>query len=196
MRTRVWITAGVWLLMFSLAVPSLSAAEDAYDLRSVKWGMSREEIMKAERSAPVMESDSLIVFNDNLFEKNVQVGYVFVENKLWKVRYFLVDTHTNKNDYISDYDKFKEALISKYGKPKKSEVIWKNNLYANDKQNQGLAISMGHLALFSAWDTGKTTIFCFVDGENFNVNVRIDYESKELRELAIKQKNDEEKGKL
>ncbi|NDY57418.1 hypothetical protein G3N56_11770 [Desulfovibrio sulfodismutans] len=196
MRTRAWMLAGVCLLALCFAAPSLSAAEDAYDLRSVKWGMSREEVKKAERSAPVMESDNLIVFNDKIFDKNIQVAYAFVDNKLWKVRYFLVDIHTNKNDYISDYEEFVEALISKYGKPKQSKVLWKNNTYAEDKQNHGLAVSMGHLALFSAWDTAKTTVFCFIDGENFNVNVRIDYESSELRDLAIKQKKDEEKGKL
>ncbi|NDY58926.1 hypothetical protein G3N56_19495 [Desulfovibrio sulfodismutans] len=196
MRIRALMSAGAWLLMLTLAVPSLLAAEDAYDLRSVKWGMSREDVVKSEGKKPILDKDNMLVFKDTLFGNQIHVMYIFADSKLCKAMYFLADEHTNKNDYIDDYDVFKETLDSKYGTPKDSRVLWKNELYAKDKEFYGQAISLGYLEMISIWETPTTRIACVLDGENFNVQLKVIYDSKEFIDLLKKENEKKEKSKF
>jgi len=68
----------------------------------------------------------------------------------------------------------------------RGEIYWENELYKNDKSNWGLAISIGHLSYNSVWETSTTDIELALDGNNYKVNLRVRYTSKELKEWADK----------
>jgi hypothetical protein len=44
------------------------------------------------------------------------VIYIFAGDKLTRAKYSIIEEHSNKNDYISDYKAIKELLTKKYGK--------------------------------------------------------------------------------
>ena len=104
-----------------------------------------------------------------------------------------MEDHTNKNFYINDYEELKEILTKKYGKPKKDEKIWDNELYKDDRSSWGLAVSVGHLAYGASWETSTTEIVLRLSGDNYKISLILAYDSKELKEWANKIK--EEKAK-
>jgi len=60
----------------------------------------------------------------------------------------------------------------------------------------GMAVAVGHLVKYSKWEVQGTTIIEFIDGDNFDISLGIEYTSKELHLLEEKATAEEEKNKL
>ena len=82
-------------------------------------------------------------------------------------------------------------MTKKYGKPKKDESVWDNNLYKNDPSKWGYAVSKGHLHFKSVWDTDLTLIVLHLKGDDSEINCAINYLSKELKHLLNRDKTKE-----
>lgn len=165
-----------------------SKSEDKYDFRSTNWGMSKTQVKATEKMKLIKEYEDLLSYNGSVGELNCNIIYIFVGNKLVRSKYFFINEHFIKNDYIYDYNILKDMLEKKYGKPIDESQIWKNNLYKDDKENWGLAISIGHLLYYTIWETPSTIITLALDGDNFEINLQIEYSSKKLKTLEEKQK--------
>lgn len=180
------------LLVVFFVVASVAWADEQFDFRNAKWGMSREEVKKTEQEKIVGEDENTIGYESGLAGKGVLLVYIFVEDKLVRAKYVLAEDFTNKNDYYDGFfDNVKKLLTEKYGKPSKNDKIWRNNLYRNDRQNLGMAIAVGHFLEFSKWSTPSTDIIAFIHGNNYKISTGIEYVSKEfekLEEAAIKKK--------
>ena len=98
----------------------------------------------------------------------------------------LAESHSNKTDFITDYEDFKKILIKKYGNPTKDESFWKNDLYKDDYSDWGTAISLGHLIYFSTWSTSNTEINNMIMGENYDISCIVEYSSTNLKEIEKK----------
>lgn len=174
------------LVIFALI---LSAEEAKYDFRKTNWGMSKEEIKAIEEKKPGGESDTCIAYKVEIKGKDFICLYELLENKLFFSGYNCKEEHVNYNLYINDYEDLKEILTKKYGKPIKDEEIWDSlsewELEAY-KQNLGNSISAGFLAYFAFWETPATRIELILDGDNYEINLRIRYISRELEEWADK----------
>ena len=167
-----------------------SSGSEKYDFRKINWGMKKEEVKATERGKIVFETEDEVDFMVPDFDNDFKCGYMFLEDKLYRSTYLFIGKFTNKNDYIYEFEKWKEALIKKYGKPTLDKVVWKNDLYKNDKQEWGMAVSVGHLLYAGQWETPTTEIGIMLMGNNYKINLGIFYESKELKEWAkrIKEK--------
>lgn len=166
-----------------------------FDLRNIRWGMSVDEVKASEPEKPVFEQKEVLTYKINIAGFNTNLFYVFIENKLYNAGYSFLTEHTNKNDYVGDYENLKKILDEKYGS-EKSSILWKNNLYKNDSNYIGMAISSGHVVYSTLWNTDKTKITLSLRGDNFKVKLNIFYDSndKELLSL-VENKNKAEKSK-
>jgi hypothetical protein len=164
-----------------------------YDFRKTNWGMSKEQVKATEDKKPDLEDDTLIAYKVKIDAKDFVCVYNFLEDKLYHSGYCFVGEHINENLYIDDYEELKETLTKKYGKPKTEKVIWKNDLYKNDKSEWGFAISLGDLVYVAQWETSTTIIGLYLSGDNYEIGLNLFYDSKELKEWANKIK--EEKAK-
>jgi hypothetical protein len=180
-------------LFFSIVVLSNDVK---YDFRRTNWGMSKEQVRATEDKNPSGESDTVLAYDVKIDAKDFICLYQFLENKLFFSGYNCKEEHINYNLYIDDYEDLKEILIKKYGKPTKDKKMWDDlsewELEAY-KQNLGNSISAGFLIYFASWETLTTRIELILDGDNYEINLRIRYISKELKEWADKIK--EEKAK-
>lgn len=81
-------------------------------------------------------------------------------------------------------------MTKKYGKPDLDKIVWKNDLFKDNKQDWGTAISVGHLVYGAEWNTPTTQIIMMLHGDNYKITLIIGYYSKELKEWAkrIKEK--------
>jgi hypothetical protein len=192
----MWRFSKKLILMMAIIViffPNNNCRGDDSTFRKTKWGMSIQEVKQSEPMEPNESKENILVYKTNIINKNVFLVYFFVDNKLVRARYTLAEEHSNKNDFIHDYDEFKEIIKKKYGKPVKDDILWKSRIYKNDPSNYGMAVATGNLSYFSSWKTNNSKIICFLHGDNFNVFCGVEYVSNELGSI---EKEHEEKKNL
>ena len=61
-------------------------------------------------------------------------------------------------------------------------MIWHNDLYLDDYERWGFAISQGHLAYEAFWETEKSEILVQLSGENYEIKLFVQYLSREFKE--------------
>ena len=174
----------ILVILFYLSAPwGLCWGED-FNLRYTRWGMSQEEVINAEEKMdPVEVTENTILYKTRLMKNNVELQYVFVDNKLIGATYRLVDNYLNSNHFKNTYDKFKTALIRKYGQPAEDITNWINSSLRNDRKKWALALSLGHVEYASLWSTNSTEINSSLREENHYVLCLIEYLSTEYSDL-------------
>lgn len=179
---RKWIIALTVGLL--LGIITTSAIAEEYTFRKTTWGMNKEQVKQTEKEKEIIyEDETMLAYDYRMLELNCKIVYIFVEGKLVRTKYPITEEHTNKNQYILDYNILRAALSKKYGKPLDAKLIWINPLYESDPQNWGLAISIGHMVDYTKWETLQTIIYLALLGDNYEIQLAIEYVSKELDEL-------------
>ena len=168
-----------------LVILSLITLQANAQFRGMEWGSSKKDAL-AKFGKPYIEDDAYIAYEYTLAGKSVLSVLRYKQDKLYRAEYILDEKHTNKNDYIADYKKFKELLSKKYGDPKEDEIYWRDDLYKDDYSGWGMAVSIGHLIQYSTWINEKTDIECAISGDNYKITVKITYRSVELKEWSEK----------
>lgn len=186
MRHFIEYLALIMIIIF-IFIPNRNCLSDDFTFRKTKWGMSIQDVKQSEPMDPNESKENVLIYKTNILNKNVFLVYFFVNNKLVRARYALAEEHSNKNDFIHDYDEFKDIIKKKYGKPVKEDVFWRSRIYKNDPSNYGMAIATGNLSYFSSWKTNGSKITCFLHGDNFNIYCGVEYVSEELGSLEKEQ---------
>lgn len=168
------------ILIFTSLILMTSGLAYGQDFRKTTWGMTKDQVKKTETSEILKETDEVLAYRAELAGYESFVIYIFAGDKLTRAKYSIIEQHSNKNDYISDYNSIKELLEKKYGTPKEDEKVWKNDLYKDDYSQWGFAVSLGHLMYYSSWETDRTSVFFLLNGENYEIETVIEYTSKEL----------------
>ncbi len=161
------------------------------DFRKAKWGDSKRKIMNREGQPDRYDSDDLYVFSSSLAGMPCDVVYVFTDDKLTMAKYMFASKHSNKNEYINDYNRLVGLLTEKYGEPSWNSPEWNNSLYKDEPSSYGFAVSLGHLSYGSVWHSDKTDIYMLLYGENYEISLVIQYTSKKYEQLR-KQKSKRE----
>jgi len=155
-----------------------------FDFRKTIWGYDQVQTKKAEIDKPIYEDSNLLCFYGTIANLKCKIVYIFIERKLVRAKYLIKEDHSNKNDFITDYLKLKDLLNKKYGNPVyTNDETWKNELFKDNVQDWGTAISIGHLYFYNSWETEKSNISILLDGENYNISLSIEYSSKKYENL-------------
>jgi hypothetical protein len=165
------------------------------DVRNVRWGMSKQEVMNTESKLgkPEYQTEINLGYRSTVLNKDASILYEFRNNKLFSLYYEFKIKHTNKNDYIDDYNDVKTALIEKYGRPSEDKIVWKNDLYRDDVQHFGMAVSLGHLVYKANWqvNNNRTDVSTRLYGDNYKIYLFILYASiQHLHENPNDNQND------
>ena len=142
--------------------------------------MSIEEVKNSEELKVAQEDNGFIGYKTRVIDKDVLLAYIFVHNKLVRAKYLLAEPHTNRNDYLIDYSDFNSILTKKYGNPDEDKTIWRDDLYQDNPSEYGTAVGVGHLLKYSKWQTPFTNITTILMGENFDVTVAVEFQSKNI----------------
>lgn len=171
---------------YTLRVKGIDEKEN--DFRIAKWGDSKASIIKKEGKIDKANIDDIYLFSDVVGGLNCDVAYIFTDDKLSMAKYVFHPSHTNKNEFISDFKSLVGLMTEKYGKPDYNTPRWKKNLYKSNPDEYGFAISLGHLVYNAGWLNEKTNITVALHGENYEIRLMIQYVSKKYE--AIKKKRD------
>lgn len=167
------------------------------NFRGTQWGMSKNDVEALESNTKIDTGhENILGYQGTVTGLDCYIIYYFFDNKLTKGRYTFIEKHYNKNGYLMDYNTTIENLSKKYGEPPENETAWLNSLYKDKPEDWGMAVSIGHLARYAAWETKDTTINISLSGDNFKVSMLLEYASKELKHLEIKAKNERQAAEL
>lgn len=177
----------------------LKEEQERPHIRQARWGMTSAQVKKAESAEFVadLELDGLCIlkYSTTVCSLDCGLNYYFVNAKLVRVRYTVNEKHSNKNRYIKDYDQLKTALTEKYGEGEE-HIFWSKDLFKDDRDQWGLAISIGDLAYYTKWVTPYTDILLVLDGDNYKIWGGVEYYSKELHSLEDALKDKQARGSL
>lgn len=201
MKKSILFFAVLFILVFAGCSPSAESSSVSYidsntdvpetqtetaetpmncDFRNTAWGMSMNDVINIEGTPPDDSDDNAIVYLDReICDFSTSVYYLFNNDKLIGGMYSIQESHTNENAYIDDYNKLKEALISKYGEPDADNIDWKDDLYKDDPQDYGFAVSLGDLTYVSTWNLPDNLISLVLRGDNYKISLGILYQSDE-----------------
>jgi len=170
--------------IITLSVQAKLSWGESYNFRYTRWGMTEDEVIASEtKLEPIEKRENLIKYKTQVLGKNVELVYLFAQNKLIGSSYKLDDNYLNSQRFINTYNKFKEKLIQKYGPAQKDETFWSNDIYRNLSSKRGLALSLGHVEYLAIWETPDTMINCTLKEVNYYVNCSVNYWSKEFSAL-------------
>jgi hypothetical protein len=170
--------------MLCMVTQSTIAWGENYNFRYTNWGMSQEEVIGSEEKIdPVEKTENMVKYKTQILGKNVELIYLFAQNKLIGSSYKLDENYLASQHFIRTYNKFKQALMEKYGRPDKETTNWLNNTYRTDRKKWGLALSLGHTKYASLWNTKDTTIESSLQAENYYVLCAVEYKSADYLHL-------------
>lgn len=154
-------------------------------IRNTTWGMNMSDVKSAETALFMEESSSndLLVFSTIIANKKTSIVYIFVDDILVRMKYIFLEEHTNKNAYLSDYQEFEALLKRKYGQASKENVFWGQDLFKEDRDKRGLAVSLGHLSYYTLWTLNGTSVIHSLTGDNYKINHSIQYSSTKHKKI-------------
>lgn len=175
-------------------VPTQEKIESTTHFRKTHWGMSKERVKKVESSKLLKEEKGsgaikglyLLIYEGNIGGLDCAIAYYFAENQLVRARYLIIESHSGKNLYISDFDYIKNQLNEKYGLPIRDDIIWLDDLFKDDPSDYGMAVSVGHLQYVAEWYLPETEIQLLLKGDNYKISLWVEYVGKAFKELEKK----------
>ena len=173
-----------------------SENEAAPDFRSVRWGMTEEEV-KALEGSDVAVSGKVdgknawyIGYTTTLMGNNVILAYYFGPDGLYEADYIWQEDHSNENLYISDYNEVKKELTKKYGSPQFDDEMWDTSSHKSYySERKGDALSYGYLSYITAYSTDRTEILMYMVADNYDVGFYIWYKSNTITAPAADYSN-------
>jgi len=78
-------------------------------------------------------------------------------------------------------------LDKKYGENAEVKMVWHDDSLKNKPDQWGAAIAYGDLEIHTRWETEESDVVLSCQGEDFEVEMSVVYESKELAPLATDQ---------
>lgn len=159
------------------------------DFRKVRWGMSLKQVKQIEKLEVLKETAASLIFKDTILGFPVFLAYHFNNDRLQRCNMVFTQEHTNKNDFISDYNSIKDAFSKKYDEPKYDLTNWKNKLYQDDFSRWGFAISLGHLNYLSTWENTRSRITFSLSGDNYKIELLAIFASKAVEPVNKKEED-------
>ena len=154
------------------------------DFQNSNWGMTKSEVLQAEaKGLSEMDIGNLAGVKD-VSGREAIVSFEFENGKLYDGMIIFTDEHTNENLYIDDYNSIKNALCEKYGEPVTDWQDWSDDLYRDDPDEWGFAVSLGDVAFYTTWKTETTEIAQILTGDNFEVTHFINYRDVNYEQSA------------
>ena len=189
-------------LLIGLAAAT-SFAQRPADFCQTTWGMTKAEVQKAESKPPsdVRESngETIVQYDGgNVAGLPASALYIFAKDKLVRAKYLLNAQHDELNDFIADYHAVETLLKSAYGEPTMQRAVWEDDSLVEERKayldqdratpesilpsdrNVGLAVSLGHLKLYTEWGEGRvssvhTQVLHAITGTDGHITHQVEY---------------------
>lgn len=166
-----------WVAFILFVLPLVSFAEPFTFRNGITFGMSSSEVIEKEGEEPFGKSEYVLVYlNQKSAEENCNVSYMMENDRVKAILIDFLDKHTFDNEYIDDFNKVDASLQAKYGKTDQlNQYDWENDLYKDNPEEYGSAVSCGHLTIGSYWIVNGVKISHILQGDNYGITHGILY---------------------
>ena len=172
---------GIGIIGCSKDEDGSTVTEQSKDFRNARWGMSHEEVMASEDMSPTSNRTEVITYRGDFDGMMALIGYNFENEKLVRAGYLMMDSYEDPNYFIDDFERIKQKLIAKYGKPTSDQLLWKEGEAVEDDTSKfGEEVCSGKLFYLTTWETAKTLIKLRLDGQDGKCQLGIQFESIDL----------------
>ncbi|MBH0099376.1 hypothetical protein I6E68_09510 [Salinibacterium sp. NSLL150] len=177
--TRVELSSdGTWT-----RVPPSSSTVETGGFRRAKWGATRAEVKASEGREPDGGVDATLGYAVTIAGLSATALYIFVSDTLVRAKYIITQPHSDYALNLRDFSVLDELLTSKYGQAIERNQYWSNDLYEDSPQEYGLAVAAGHMTRYYQWSSGDTHIWLVITGDNFDIDLQIEYVGKAFEEF-------------
>ena len=88
--------------ILTLSVQAKLSWGENYTFRFTRWGMTSEEVIASESKLdPIEKIENFIKYKTQILGKNVELVYLFAQNKLIGSSYKLEDNYINSQHFIN-----------------------------------------------------------------------------------------------
>ena len=178
------------LLLIALCFWSCSERHKEPDFRNTNWGITSNQVKIVEDARLVMDNGRMLSYDGTVGGLPCQIVYLFVKNQLTGSHYFFKVEHKVDSLYIRDYERLRESVSGKYGRPHLDDATWKDTTYRGMPDKVGLALRAGQLKLAAQWETPTTEIWLFLVGENSEIKLSMQYVSRLLGDIKEEETNE------
>jgi len=151
------------------------------------WGQSKKQVVESE-GRPLFQERikglDIMEYQQKVNNLDCSIRYIFAANKLSQTKFIFMNCYSDKNIYLEDYQKIKDSLIQKFGKPLEESMNWRDTTRKEDFAAWGEAIGQGQLELSSRWQTPHTEILANLSGNNEEIALTVEYTGLYLKELS------------
>jgi len=163
------------------AEPLPAAEDDSFTegYKNARWGMSQEQVKPAfPDMAFQQDDDDILYFLSRIADENVNVMFMFFDNRLFRVLLNFDIEEGAGGDYVAAFYKFDNYLRLKYGEPQHMVEPSPDNEFGGGTD----FIASGKGLLASQWETKESTIRLSLTGTGGRLNLGIYYRSNRLEE--------------
>jgi len=170
---------GTWTLAGAEEKPALSAD---LGFRKVAWGSSKSAI-KASEHQSWSDSGDVLTFETVIAGMPSWAVFILLDDQLVRAKYLVTETYANNDKYLVSCSSLKSLLIKKYGEPDSDDDFWSDDLYQDDPDEWGMAVSRGDLKKYTVWESAETTVLLALTGENYESTLQVEYCGRAFSEL-------------
>lgn len=121
--------------------PTLSPEEA--DFRSLKWGMTKDEVTEVEGTGYSKPKDYILYYTRVREEGYpADAEYVFVDGKLAQGEFFIFDNKESKTIEFKDYEALVSDLKARFGEPLTDEKTFLNAEDSDKKESEYIDLVM------------------------------------------------------
>lgn len=186
MKTKLSLVMLILFALFSTSAYSEEGNVSKFDFKQFVWGSTLEEVIDVEGTYLASDkvdgkNDTVIIYRTKAVGMDVILGYYFCDNGLYQVVYSLDEEHTSGESYINDYEKFRDALTKKYGKPLFDRIKWNDSsmkeYYLENGKSKGDALTYGYCSYSTGYQTDRSLIAMSMSSDNYEISTTIVYQS-------------------
>lgn len=136
------------------------------------WGMPPKKLVEVEGEPQGLnrsDAQEVYQYQREIMNRRCLVEYVFIQGELTAARFFMMDTFTDNNYYISDFVKAKNYLVQRFGLPVDEQTVWYDSTFQARQEFWGRALGSGLVEFRSSWVIGETEVELVLTGSDNRV---------------------------
>lgn len=136
------------------------------------WGMPPQKLLEVEgepQGVDRSDGQEVYQYQREIMNRRCLVEYVFIQGELTAARFFMMDTFTDNNYYISDFVKAKNYLVQRFGLPVDDQTVWYDSTFQERQEFWGRALGSGLVEFRSSWVIGETEVELVLTGSDNRV---------------------------
>jgi hypothetical protein len=185
-------------LLIFLSFPVM--AKEQPPVRGFIWGLPKEIIKEYESGRFVAEESNVIdgdthevvFFRDKIRDLYTNIGYEFLNGKLWRVQIFVENRYNEQQNLIRDLLTVQTDLNSRFGEPTAQDMKWFNKRNYDYPDAWGWSVFRKELIMTSLWQEGETDVTTYLGAkEKYNPELIVTYVHRPTK-IEIDQKEQQD----